>query len=71
MSPAYNGRLKDILLLLLTAGADVYACDDEEESLSDIADRYGQWQEWTDASTECGYEPDEVMSRSKEGESTC
>lgn len=68
--PDYDGELKDILMLLLTAGADVYARNDMGTSPSDIAWQYNHWREWTDALKECGYDIDEVDVES-EDEATC
>ncbi|KAL9623270.1 MAG: hypothetical protein Q9160_002377 [Pyrenula sp. 1 TL-2023] len=43
-------------------GASVYATDNKGVSPSDIACSHGNWQEWADALTECGFDPDEVAS---------
>ncbi|KAK5084924.1 hypothetical protein LTR70_006387 [Exophiala xenobiotica] len=56
----YDGELKDILLLLMTAGADVYARNIYEETPSDIARSWNHEREWREALEECGYDPDEV-----------
>jgi len=56
----YDGELKDILLLLMTAGADVYARNNYAETPSDIARSWNHGREWREALEECGYDPDEV-----------
>lgn len=66
----YHKELKDILMLLLTAGADVTARNSFEFSPSDVAWDYGHWQQWTDALQECGYDINEVDVE-REEESSC
>lgn len=65
-----DGELKDILMLLVSAGADVYAVNDLGESPSDIAWRNDHEREWREALEECGYDPDEVDLHEEE-EATC
>ena len=56
----YDGELKDILLLLMTAGADVCVSNNYAETPSDIAWSWNHEREWREALEECGYDPDEV-----------
>lgn len=57
----FDGELKDILLLLLTAGADPYARNETGDSVSDVASGWGHENEWWEALEECGYDADEVV----------
>jgi hypothetical protein len=69
----FNEELKDILMLLITAGADVLAVNDGGHCASDIAVRYGNRSEWEEALQECGYDLKEVLKcrhRENEGQST-
>lgn len=54
----------DILMVFITAGADVYATNDVGETPSMIACDYGREEEWTEALTLCGYDPEEVLAQS-------
>lgn len=56
-----DGELLDILMLLITAGADVHARNDYGESPSDIAYRWGHEREWARALKECGYDSRSVV----------
>jgi len=60
VNATYDGELKDILLLLMTAGADVYARNNNGKTPSEIARFWNQEREWREALEECGYDPDEV-----------
>ncbi len=53
---------KDSLMLLVTAGADVYAIDKFGYSVSDIACSNGHEEIWIEVLAECGYNPEEVFS---------
>lgn len=63
---------KDSLLLLVKAGADVYAKDYSGISVSDVANRrerngYAYWRDlWDEVLTECGYDPTAVHERDQE-----
>jgi hypothetical protein len=57
----FNQELKDILMLLITAGADVLAVNDDGDCASDIAVRYGNRSEWEEALQECGYDLKDVL----------
>lgn len=64
---AFNLSLKEpkeLLIVFITAGANVYATNDEDETPSTIAWDYGRDDEWTEALTLCGYDPDEVFAQS-------
>ena len=58
-------RTKDIVILMITAGADVCAVDGEGESVSDVAIRSGQQSLWTEALKYCGIDINDVLARSK------
>jgi len=55
-----KAELKDILLLMITAGADVCAVNDCGITVSDVAHQFGHCQIWTDVLEACGYDVDEV-----------
>lgn len=65
----YDGELKDILMLLITAGADIQARNDRGRTPSDIAWKFKHWQEWCGVLEECGYNVEEVVN--KKDEATC
>lgn len=54
-------ELEDILMLLVTAGADVYAIDDFGISISEVAINRGHQKLWETVLTSCGYDIDEVI----------
>jgi hypothetical protein len=54
-------EFKDILMCMVTAGADVYASDDLGTA-SQIACEYGHEELWREVLAKCGYDPDEVFS---------
>ena len=56
-------RTKDIVILMITAGADVCAVDEEGESVSDVAIRSGQQTLWTEALDYCGIDIRDVLAR--------
>ena len=58
-------RTKDIVILMITAGADLCAVDGEGESVSDVAIRSGQQILWTEALKYCGIDINDVLARSK------
>lgn len=64
--PGFDGELKDILMLLITAGADVYKRNDHGNSPSDVAWYWGHGREWCEALRECEYDPEEVDAASSE-----
>jgi hypothetical protein len=73
VTAVFNEELKDILMLLITAGADVVAVNDYGDCASDIAVHYGNWPEWEEALQECGYDLKNVLKRghgANEGQST-
>ncbi|KAE8452639.1 hypothetical protein EG329_013898 [Mollisiaceae sp. DMI_Dod_QoI] len=53
---------KDLLMVFLTAGADVYATNDYGETPSMVASRHGRVDEWIEALELCGYDAEEVIS---------
>lgn len=59
----YNGEIRDILVLLITAGADVYITDHDGLTPSDVAFDFKNLREWHDALIECGFDPSEVRIR--------
>lgn len=50
-----QNELKDILTLMVTAGADIYAVNDEKQTVSDIAHRFGHYIIWTQVLDTCGF----------------
>jgi hypothetical protein len=55
---------KQLLMVFITAGADVCATNDRGKTPSMIARDYGREDEWTEALTLCGYDPEEVFAQS-------
>jgi hypothetical protein len=55
---------KQLLMVFMTAGADVCAINDKGETPSTIAQKYGKEDEWTEALTLCGYDPEVVFAQS-------
>ena len=58
-------RTKDIVILMITAGADVWAVDEYGQSVSDIAISSGQQTLWTEALKYCGIDIKGVLARPK------
>ena len=54
-------EFKDILMCMVTAGADVFASDDCGRTASQTAVMYGHEELWREVLTECGYDPDAVF----------
>lgn len=54
--------LKDLLMVFITAGADVYATNDDGETPFIVASKYGRENEWIEALELCGYESEEVLT---------
>jgi hypothetical protein len=52
---------KDLLMVFITAGADVYATNDTGQTPSMVALEYGREDEWIKALELCGYDSDEVL----------
>lgn len=52
---------KDLLMVFITAGADVYATNDDGETPSMVALEYGREDEWIEALELCGYEFEKVL----------
>jgi hypothetical protein len=59
--------LKDILMLMITAGADVYAVDDDGDSVTDITFIFDHEDVWYESLIDCGYNPDEVYQGNEAG----
>jgi hypothetical protein len=55
---------KQFLILCIAAGADVYATNNDGETPSLVARKYGREREWTEALSQCGYDPIEVFVQS-------
>ena len=47
--------VKDLLMLLVLAGADVNAVNDDGESVTDVAEEFGHSQLWREVLDECGF----------------
>jgi len=56
---------KDLLMVLITAGADVYATNDAGETPSMVAREFGRQEEWFEALESCGFDPVEIIAPSK------
>lgn len=54
-------ELRDILTLMITAGADVYAADSFGVTVSNVAYEHGHWQVWEEVLEFCGYDAQKVM----------
>lgn len=63
LEPTYHSELRDILILLITAGADVDAVNNYNVSVSDIALRYNHENLWKDVLDFCGYDAEAVCNR--------
>ena len=59
----YARETKDILILMMSAGADVCAVDERDISVSDAAIRSGQEILWTEALKYCGIHIKDVLAR--------
>ncbi|OQV01081.1 Ankyrin repeat-containing protein isoform 1 [Cladophialophora immunda] len=58
----HDGELKDLLMLLITAGADVFAVNAFGKSVSKMALKTGHSVEWKEALEECGYDVSNVLN---------
>jgi hypothetical protein len=54
-------ELRDILTLMITAGADVYAINEEGTTVSEVAHAEGHCQVWAEVLETCGYDAEEVF----------
>ncbi|KAI9743047.1 MAG: hypothetical protein M1818_003342 [Claussenomyces sp. TS43310] len=54
--------LLDLAIILITAGADVYAYDNDGDTPSDFAEESGMFEIWTEALSVCGYDSEKVFS---------
>jgi hypothetical protein len=52
----------NLLVVFITAGADVYAITDDSKTPSMLAMEYGRMEEWTSALQICGFDVQEVLS---------
>lgn len=50
-----QNELRDILTLMITAGADICALNDEKQTPSDIAHRFRHYNIWTEVLDTCGF----------------
>ncbi|OAL34432.1 hypothetical protein AYO20_06275 [Fonsecaea nubica] len=66
VTKTHDGELKDMLMLLVTAGADVFAVNCSGESVSDVAIKTGHIVEWKETLEECGYDVSNVLNHSDE-----
>ncbi|ERF68622.1 hypothetical protein EPUS_07183 [Endocarpon pusillum Z07020] len=53
--PEGQAELRDILMLMITAGADVYAVNDDEETVSRVARDSGHCRIWVEVLEACGF----------------
>ena len=68
VTPEFNEELKDILMLLITAGADVFAVNNYGQRVCDIAIGSDIWLEWEEALEECGHDPEAILNFVDEGD---
>ncbi|OAP55077.1 hypothetical protein AYL99_10777 [Fonsecaea erecta] len=66
VTSTHHGELKDILVLFVTAGANVCAVNDRGESVSDVAIKSGFRLEWEETLEECGYNVFDVFNHDYE-----
>ena len=59
---------RDLLMLFITAGADVYATNNRGKTPSMTARRCGREKRWIKALMQCGYDYSEVISAGSDGE---
>lgn len=72
--PRFNLSLKapkDLLQDYITAGADIYACNDDNESPAMIAHDYGREEEWNEALEKCGIDLVQVNSHTHQNILEC
>jgi hypothetical protein len=55
---------KQLLMVFITAGADICAINDKGETPALIAQKHGKEDEWSEALTLCGYDPEVVFVQS-------
>jgi hypothetical protein len=60
VSETYD-ELRDILTLMITAGADIYAINEEGATVSEVAYAEGHYQIWAEVLETCGYDTDKVF----------
>lgn len=56
---------KQLLIVCLSAGADVLAVNRKGETASSVAEQYGREDEWNEALTSCGYNHKEIWAHTK------
>lgn len=56
------GTCEDLLMVFITAGADVYAADNEGTTPSMVAAVSGHMEVWNESLLRCGYDPVEVLA---------
>jgi hypothetical protein len=64
--PLAGEEVYDILMILITAGADVYAVNNNGKTVSDIAFETGYEYFWKKILEECGYDAESVFASRKE-----
>jgi hypothetical protein len=63
----FQTELKDILMLMITAGADVRAINDNGHTVSDIAHAFGHCQIWAEVLEACGYDVERTHQETNVG----
>ena len=58
---------KQLLIIFLSAGADVYAKNQDGETPSSVATNNGHEDEWNEALMECGYDQEEIWAHTEQG----
>jgi hypothetical protein len=56
-----HDELRDILTLMVTAGADIHAINEEGATVSEVAYAEGHSRIWTEVLETCGYDMDKVL----------
>lgn len=62
---------KDMLILFMSAGADVFATNRIGQTSCMVAAEYGRLEEWEEALGACGYDAEEVMAHSHSDFEAC
>jgi hypothetical protein len=62
-----HDELRDLLTLMITAGADIYAINEDDMTVWDIAHAEGHGEIWAEVLETCGYNADKVSQEDDAG----